>query len=919
VSSNSSRRLPGVRFELPAPPVDSALPRMDIAMFVGFAGSGPLRVPVAVESLTEFEAVFGESLSLARDPATGTAVTALLHPSVRSFFSQGGLRCWVLRVAGEDAERSWFPVPGLLCLARSGASEAWKPMPALLSARSPGSGSDDIMLAARGSRQTMVTRVLSSDASSLTLELADADARQLRSGDLLRWGAETRGYGRVGSVSAVVERAGQPLRARIRLEGLAAVRPRGSRDVPAELRLPAPAPDGSLGSFSAPVQAAWLTGDSLQLTATLPAERLPQLGAVLELAFARADEAAWMAVEQVVLQEVMDFDGSVAVRIVGRAWELAPWLVPGEGTQLTMSRLRLDLQATRAGRRTRREQLALACDAQAPGSGESVFDLPDDDLAYAGSASERARTVDPLPLAAPRLLGELLWVPLLELPDFGPQLGALHSARSALERDGLRTFSWQLFTEPVLTSFSADALADRAEALRLGGETLRTLHGVHALFGCDVNGLLEEPSILAVPDAVHAGWEAVPDTAPAWTELDGPPAPPGPPPGRFLSCTLEPLPVPRFVRAADPSSRGDFTLLWTVGFEAGDYELEEASDASFAAAVPIYLGAARRFSIAGKRAGEVFYRVRVVSGERRGDWSRPVRVHVRALGFATVPFRDDELLAIHRSMLRVAAGRGDVLALLGLPRHYDGEQAAQHAAALRATRELLASDTQRPPPIGVDEQRALSHGALHHPWLSIRRVDEVIWFPPDGAVAGQLALGAATRGAWLAVANQPLRDVVAAAALGALASRDERQRLFEAQVNLLYSAARGFVIGSADTLTGDPLWRPISVRRLMCLLRRLAMQRGPTYVFEPHDAVLRRTVERDFEALLDTLFRRGAFAGSDASAAYRVVVGEPVNTPQRRELGQFWVELRVAPALPMEFLTVRLARSGERVLSREVH
>ena len=38
---------------------------------------------------------------------------------------------------------------------------------------------------------------------------------------------------------------------------------------------------------------------------------------------------------------------------------------------------------------------------------------------------------------------------------------------------------------------------------------------------------------------------------------------------------------------------------------------------------------------------------------------------------------------------------------------------------------------------------------------------------------------------------------------------------------------------SADTLSDDPDLRPINVRRLLILLRRLALRLGATYVFEP--------------------------------------------------------------------------------------
>jgi hypothetical protein len=42
-----------------------------------------------------------------------------------------------------------------------------------------------------------------------------------------------------------------------------------------------------------------------------------------------------------------------------------------------------------------------------------------------------------------------------------------------------------------------------------------------------------------------------------------------------------------------------------------------------------------------------------------------------------------------------------------------------------------------------------------------------------------------------------------------------------------------------------------------------------------------------------------------------------VNTPRSVDQGRFIVELRVAPSLPMTFLTVRLVQSGDRLLVLE--
>jgi hypothetical protein len=505
-------------------------------------------------------------------------------------------------------------------------------------------------------------------------------------------------------------------------------------------------------------------------------------------------------------------------------------------------------------------------------------------------------------------------IPLGDEQEFGAGLGAVGIDRPRLVRDGLDDFSWRLFAEPLLADPGSDTIADQAEALRVLDSRLRTLRGMHAAFGSDNTGVVDEPTLLAVPDAVHPGWRAVADPRPAWTELPPPVPTPAPPCDcHFSDCALTPLAAPRFVRGSDPDAEGSFLLQWTEPERGVRYELQEASEAAFGAAAPLYSGSIPRVAVLNKPPGSQFYRVRATFGSRVSEWSPAVEVCVGVSGYQAKEWKPADLLAIHRLMLRTAAGRGDLLAVLGLPRHYDFSDAVAHAGALRDAADVAGSPGA-PRPVGPDEERALSHGALYHPWLVTRRVDGVLESPPDGAVCGQLAAGALERGAWAPVANQPLRDVVA---LTAAASRDERQHLLDAQVNLVRSGPHGFVLSTADTLTLEADWRPVNVRRLMTLLRRVALRRGAAYVFEPNGATLRRTVERGFEAVMDELFRRGAFAGASAQAAYRVDVGDDLNVPQRNDLGQFRVDLKVAPALPLTFLTVRLARSGERLIARE--
>jgi phage tail sheath protein FI len=134
--------------------------------------------------------------------------------------------------------------------------------------------------------------------------------------------------------------------------------------------------------------------------------------------------------------------------------------------------------------------------------------------------------------------------------------------------------------------------------------------------------------------------------------------------------------------------------------------------------------------------------------------------------------------------------------------------------------------------------------------------------------------------------------------------------LQEGAVNVIRQEARGFVAMSESTLATEPEFRPVHVRRLLMLLRRLALREGATYVFEPNSLVFRRQVQRGFEDILATLFLRGAFGGATAESSYQVDVSDRLNPPSSVDEGRLIVEIRVAPSQPLMFLTVRLVLTG---------
>ncbi|MBS1912590.1 MAG: phage tail sheath family protein [Bacteroidetes bacterium] len=86
---------PGVYFELrdPAPSVRGV--RTDIAGFAGIAERGPIGMPVRIESFRQFQAWYGSF-----------ATYGYLAYALKGFFENGGRTCYVVRVAGTDADRA---------------------------------------------------------------------------------------------------------------------------------------------------------------------------------------------------------------------------------------------------------------------------------------------------------------------------------------------------------------------------------------------------------------------------------------------------------------------------------------------------------------------------------------------------------------------------------------------------------------------------------------------------------------------------------------------------------------------------------------------------------------------------------------------------------------------------------------------
>jgi hypothetical protein len=883
----AARRLPGIRFEAEGPPPLAVLPRMDMAVFVGFAASGPIDVPVAVEDPGQFEALFGRDATLFWDDRAGGLTRAYLAPAVRAFFRNGGRRCFVVRVAGAGAHASSFAVPGLVARAADGTLAQ-----PLLRARSEGSWSDDLRVASALTESPLATTAI--DIASWRLDLTAVPAASVVPGDLLRVSLRTAGYVAFAAVAAVDGRT-------VHCDPTTALwlaRRRPPEDASGTASFRNARGIEQTGELHVEADPSSPTGERVRVLLTTPAAALPAPGSLLHTRI--ENDELLVAVGSAKLDRASSTLGVEVVELTGEAfWPVAPPDRTFEADPVsTVEVCTFELWAEHGGMRSRLAGLGFAAGQQ-----RYVGNLPTDAELYQGRAAAPLLDLAPelwvvasdprFPLAGPADdAGTLYPLGMGALPQ--PSLGALRPEGTPLERDGLTSFDRQLFLDPRLADCGAEALLAQAEFIRLGDEP--PLRGMHAALA------LEEATIIAVPDAVQRPWSYIPPPAAPEQSVRDPEARRP----NFESCgRLQPPEL----SATTPDDVGTFSLQWTSSGSPSEFVVQEARDPQFGDATELYRGTQTSIDVFGRDHGVWYYRVHGMRSGEIGRWSPPLTVVITGIaGWRTADddgYDNATLIAVQAATLQACAARGDLFALLSLPAHYREDLALAHARSLRAA-------------LADGAERALGYGAIHHPWPTTTQADDPTVFrsvPPEGTIAGVLARRTLERGAWIAPANDPLRDVIA---LTPPIDRSAFQGLQDAQLNILRREPHGFVVLTADTLSLEADLRSISVRRLLALLRRAAQLHGTRYVFEPNDDSLRRRVQRGFEDLLGLMFRLGAFAGATASEAFRVDVDGSSNSAQSIDAGRLIVELKIAPSLPLHFITVRLVEHAERGLRLEV-
>jgi hypothetical protein len=176
--------------------------------------------------------------------------------------------------------------------------------------------------------------------------------------------------------------------------------------------------------------------------------------------------------------------------------------------------------------------------------------------------------------------------------------------------------------------------------------------------------------------------------------------------------------------------------------------------------------------------------------------------------------------------------------------------------------------------------------------------------PPGGAVCGIYAQTDSTRGVWTAPANVA---VTGAIDLEYDVDRDRQQVLNPRGVNCIRRLrGRGIRLWGARTLSTDPEWKYISVRRLVIFLEHSIYRSIQWVVFEPNGPQLWVRVKRAIVTFLITQWRLGALSGYKAQEAFSVSVGPETMTEDDILNGRLIVQIGIAPVRPAEFVVFRI-------------
>jgi phage tail sheath protein FI len=197
---------------------------------------------------------------------------------------------------------------------------------------------------------------------------------------------------------------------------------------------------------------------------------------------------------------------------------------------------------------------------------------------------------------------------------------------------------------------------------------------------------------------------------------------------------------------------------------------------------------------------------------------------------------------------------------------------------------------------------------LYWPWLEVYDPFSggTMHVPPCGHMAGVWAGTDDDRGVHKAPANVSIKGVVG---LATEITDGDQDLLNPAGINCIRAFhGRGIQVWGARTLTNDPEWRYINVRRLFNYVSASILKGTQWAVFEPNDEFLWGQLRVSVGNFLLGVWRGGALFGSTPDQAFFVKCDSATNPPDLVEAGQVNIQIGIAPVKPAEFVIFQISQ-----------
>jgi hypothetical protein len=207
------------------------------------------------------------------------------------------------------------------------------------------------------------------------------------------------------------------------------------------------------------------------------------------------------------------------------------------------------------------------------------------------------------------------------------------------------------------------------------------------------------------------------------------------------------------------------------------------------------------------------------------------------------------------------------------------------------------------------------YAALYYPWSrvvdplqSVTSITRDI--PPSGHVAGQYAASDFAVGVHKAPANAPLSWIQD---LTVPLNSTQHGVLNSGGINVLRALpGRGIRVMGARTVSSDPDWIFVNIRRLIMMIAKAIYKSTQWAVFEPNNSITQAALRLSLTSFLISLWQKGALAGATASEAFFVKCDASNNPPGQTDIGMLLAQVGVSPSYPFEFVVLRVGRVGNQ-------